>query len=137
MPFREISDPRQPEASATIRERVCRAREVQERRFAKRKGFWVNSRMQPRDLEKHCRLGDEAHALLEKAAERLALSARSCHRVLKISRTIADLDNQPDILVQTRGRGHPVPPLGAPADLASYLADKPILTLEFRREKSP
>jgi magnesium chelatase family protein len=100
VPFREISDPRKPEASATIRERVCRARAVQEKRFAKRKGFWVNSRMQPRDLEKHCRLGEEAHALLEKAAGRLALSARSCHRVLKISRTIADLDDQPEILAR-------------------------------------
>lgn len=100
VPFREISDPRKPEGSAAIRERVCRAREVQVERFAKRQGFWVNSRMQPRDLEKHCRLGEEAHALLEKAAGRLALSARSCHRVLKISRTIADLDNQPDILAR-------------------------------------
>lgn len=98
VPFREISDPRRPESSAIIRERVSRARAIQSKRFTAKRGYWVNSRMQPRDLDKHCRLGEEAHALLEKAAGRLALSARSCHRVLKISRTIADLDNQPDIL---------------------------------------
>ena len=100
VPFREISDPRRPEASAIIRERVGRARAIQAQRFTAKRGYWVNSRMQPRDLDKHCRLGEEAHALLEKAAGRLALSARSCHRVLKISRTIADLDNQPEILTK-------------------------------------
>ncbi|NTV13225.1 MAG: YifB family Mg chelatase-like AAA ATPase [Desulfobulbaceae bacterium] len=100
VPFREISDTRRPEPSATIRERVARARAIQAQRFAAKRSYWVNSRMQPRDLDKHCRLGEEAHALLEKAAGRLALSARSCHRVLKISRTIADLDNQPEILTK-------------------------------------
>ena len=59
-----------------------------------------NSRMTPGDLEKYCRLAPEADSLLEKAAERLAMSARSCHRALKISRTIADLDGEQDI--QTR-----------------------------------
>jgi magnesium chelatase family protein len=98
VPFKDISATRLPENSAAIRERVARARDIQEKRFGRKKGARVNSTMQPRDLEKHCRLGVEAHTLLEKAAGRLALSARSCHRVLKISRTIADLDHQPEIL---------------------------------------
>jgi len=97
VPFKDISDSREPETSASIRERVCKARLVQEERFRKRKNFCVNNRMGPKDLQKFCKLDTDAHSLLEKSANRLALSARSCHRILKISRTIADLDGQRDI----------------------------------------
>ncbi|MCK4839007.1 MAG: YifB family Mg chelatase-like AAA ATPase [Desulfobulbaceae bacterium] len=97
VPYREISSTRKPEASASIRARVARVRQIQEKRFNGRKTACVNSRMTPADLDNHCKLNDETNTLLESAATRLAMSARSCHRVLKISRTIADLDGQADI----------------------------------------
>jgi magnesium chelatase family protein len=97
VPYKEISSSRKPESSATIRGRVSRVRDIQEKRFNGRKTACVNSRMTPADLDNHCQLDDEANSLLESAATRLAMSARSCHRVLKISRTIADLDGKPDI----------------------------------------
>ncbi|MEN8135295.1 MAG: YifB family Mg chelatase-like AAA ATPase [Thermodesulfobacteriota bacterium] len=97
VPYKEISSARKPEASATIRARVAQVRQIQEKRFNGRKTACVNSRMTPADLDKHCQLNDEANSLLESAATTLAMSARSCHRVLKISRTIADLDGKPDI----------------------------------------
>jgi magnesium chelatase family protein len=97
VPYKEISSTRKPEASATIRARVAKARQIQEKRFNGRKTACVNSRMTPADLDKHCKLNDDANSLLESAATKLAMSARSCHRVLKISRTIADLDGKADI----------------------------------------
>lgn len=100
VPYKEISSSRKPESSAAIRERVSRVRVIQQQRFNGRKSTIINSRMTPGDLEKYCRLAPEADSLLEKAAERLVMSARSCHRALKISRTIADLDGEKDI--QTR-----------------------------------
>lgn len=100
VPYKEISDTRKPENSATIRARVAQVRQIQEQRFTGRKAACVNSRMTPGDLEKHCALDDAADSLLENAATKLAMSARSCHRVLKISRTIADLDGTANI--QTR-----------------------------------
>jgi magnesium chelatase family protein len=100
VPYKEISSTRKPETSASIRERVARARDIQAARFSGRETALVNSRMTPADLEKHCQLSEEGNCLLESAATKLAMSARSCHRVLKISRTIADLDGQTGI--QTR-----------------------------------
>ncbi|MDF1577923.1 MAG: YifB family Mg chelatase-like AAA ATPase [Desulfobulbales bacterium] len=99
VPYKEISTTRKPEDSASIRSRVDRARQIQGKRFSGRKTDCVNSRMTPTDLEKYCRLDSETNSLLESAAAKLAMSARSCHRVLKISRTIADLDNQAEIRI--------------------------------------
>lgn len=97
VPYKEIRTSRTVEPSATIRERISRVRKIQQQRFSDRKNVMVNSRMTPGDLEKHCRLSTEADSLLEQAASRLSMSARSCHRALKISRTIADLDSKKDI----------------------------------------
>ncbi|MBU0675297.1 MAG: YifB family Mg chelatase-like AAA ATPase [Proteobacteria bacterium] len=91
VPFQKMNHPIDPEPSDTIRERVCRAREIQKARFPRRPTAYSNSRMAPRDFRKHCSLDKVATGLLEKASEKLALSARACHRILKISRTIADL----------------------------------------------
>lgn len=100
VPYKEISSTRKPESSTTIRKRVSLVRQIQEKRFNGRKTACVNSRMTPTDLEKYCKLNDEANNLLESAATKLSMSARSCHRILKISRTIADLGGKPNI--QTR-----------------------------------
>jgi magnesium chelatase family protein len=97
VPYKEISNTRKPEGSTAIRKRVSRARHIQQERFNSRPGIMVNSRMTPGDLDRYCKLDKEAADLLEKAATSLAMSARSCHRALKISRTIADLDGEQNI----------------------------------------
>ena len=85
------------ESSDAIRERVDRARLVQRERFAKRPGIYANAHMAPRDIRAFCRVSDSADALLRTAINRLGLSARGYHRVLKIARTVADLDGQPEL----------------------------------------
>ncbi|MGH7537140.1 MAG: YifB family Mg chelatase-like AAA ATPase, partial [Gemmatimonadales bacterium] len=80
------------EPSQSIRERVDRARLVQRERFAKRPGIYANAHMAPRDIRAFCRVSDGADGLLRTAITRLGLSARGYHRVLKIARTVADLD---------------------------------------------
>jgi len=75
-----------------VRERVDRARTVQRERFAKRPGIYANAHMAPRDLRAFCRVSEGADTLLRTAITRLGLSARAYHRILKIARTIADLD---------------------------------------------
>lgn len=85
------------EPSATIRLRVERARALQRERFRARPGVRVNAHMTSRDIRRHCRLSEPVEALLRTAITRLSLSARAYHRVLKIARTIADLDQAEDL----------------------------------------
>jgi magnesium chelatase family protein len=80
------------EPSAVIKERVENARAVQKKRFTKRKNFYCNGQMTPRDIKKFCPLDQDCEKLIADAVERLGFSARSYHRILKIGRTIADLD---------------------------------------------
>lgn len=84
------------ESSATIKERVNRARQLQQERFA---GTSVNcnAQMNNRDVEKYCVLGADAAALLEDAYEKMDLSARGYIKILKVARTIADMDNSETI----------------------------------------
>ena len=91
VPFRQLRQERGGEPSAAIRERIGRARQLQQERFAARPGVHANAHMTARDLRAVCRLSDSADALLRTAITRLGLSARAYHRVLKIARTIADL----------------------------------------------
>lgn len=79
------------EASAVVRERVQRAREIQERRFADHPGVFCNAQMTSRDLRRYCTMPVEAERLLESAMKGLNLSARAYDRILKTARTIADL----------------------------------------------
>jgi len=90
--YRDLADKRAGEPSEAIRERVARAREIQRARFAERADAHANAHMGARDLREHCAIGDGGDALLRTAITRLGLSARAYHRVLKIARTIADLD---------------------------------------------
>jgi magnesium chelatase family protein len=92
VPYREMASGNSGESSSIIKERVEQAREVQKKRFAKRKNFYCNVQMMPKDLKKFCPLDKASEKLIEDAVERLGLSARSYHRILKIGRTIADLD---------------------------------------------
>jgi magnesium chelatase family protein len=84
------------ETSARVRARVERAREVQARRFAG-DGIFCNAHMRPRDLRKHCPLSDEVRKFLSGAIDQLGLSARAFDRVVKLSRTIADLEGAEQI----------------------------------------
>lgn len=94
LPFQEMSSRKPSESSQTIRKRVVAARNVQKERFHKKRRLFSNSRMGPKEIERYCALDADSFKLLEKSVERLRLSARAYHRILKIARTIADLDAQ-------------------------------------------
>ncbi|PIE56906.1 MAG: ATP-dependent protease [Desulfobulbus propionicus] len=85
------------EASAVIRERVNRARQVQITRFNTVDRIHGNAQMTPELLQRHCRLDTRGRTLLERAITGLGLSARASHRILKIARTIADLDGADEL----------------------------------------
>lgn len=100
VPFRELTDARATEKSESIRERVVRARQIQEDRYAENNGIHCNAQMSSKLLRKICKVNDAGHTLLKNAMEKLSLSARAYDRILKVSRTIADLDGSPDILTE-------------------------------------
>jgi magnesium chelatase family protein len=89
--YRDISSTRAEENSAAIRARVQEARERQQKRFSADKKTNCNARMGPRQIKQHCKLGDESQELIRVAMTELNLSARAYDRILKVSRTIADL----------------------------------------------
>ena len=95
--FSELTSNRSSEKSEVIRERVIRARQIQEERFKENKGVYSNAQMGSKLLRSVCKITDEGQQLLKTAMERLGLSARAYDRILKVSRTIADLANSPDI----------------------------------------
>ena len=96
--YDKLMDDRPGEDSSGPRDRVRRARELQRERFEDF-AFLCNSEMGPAEVWKFCQLGDGARALLQTATQRLNLSARAFHRVLKVSRTVADLDDSKEIEV--------------------------------------
>ena len=98
MEYEKLVDNSPAEESSRPRERVAQARELQRERF-RDNGFLCNSEMGPAEVWQHCQLDDGARSLLQTAAQRLTLSARAFHRVLKVSRTIADLDGAERISV--------------------------------------
>jgi magnesium chelatase family protein len=85
------------EGSADVRERVMRARRIQLERFAAEKKVYANAQMPPKLIRKFCSISPEGEKLLENAIQRLGLSARAHDRILKVGRTIADLDGAPGI----------------------------------------
>ena len=92
VPFEKMSDIRPGEPSAVIRERVVRARQVQQQRYAQVPGVYCNAQMTSRLLSLYARPDDRGLALLKGAMTRLNLSARAYDRILKVARTIADLE---------------------------------------------
>jgi magnesium chelatase family protein len=95
--LRDLSGTGNGDSSASIRARVERARASQRIRFAKKHGVSCNAHAIGRWLDSHTPVHAEARALLQTAAERLSLSARGYHRVLKVARTIADLEDVTDV----------------------------------------
>jgi magnesium chelatase family protein len=115
---RDLGPSPDDEPSAAIRSRVERARVLQRERFRGQHGVHANAHMAARDLRRHCPLSQPVEGLLRDAVNRLGLSARAYHRVLKIARTIADLEGVAELSVlhvseaiqyrsldRTRGKG--------------------------------
>ncbi|MDR1716669.1 MAG: YifB family Mg chelatase-like AAA ATPase [Prevotella sp.] len=97
VPFEKISDKTPAEASESIRERVIKAREIQEQRFRDEDGIYCNAQMTPKLLARYASPDDTGLQLLKTAMDRFNLSARAYDRILKVSRTIADLDSSEKI----------------------------------------
>lgn len=100
VPFNDISKATQGESSATIRQRVIKARQIQEERFREHKGIHCNAVMTERMIHQYAEPDAEGIELLRTAMARLNLSARAYNRILKVARTIADLDASPAVLPQ-------------------------------------
>ena len=98
--FDQIASTRKSESSEEIRARVIKAREMQTERFRNNKEIYSNAMMSPEMVKEICIISDPGKALLRTAMERLGLSARAYDRILKVSRTIADLAGSADIQVQ-------------------------------------
>ncbi len=95
--FDEMTQQRPVESSEAIRERVVRARAVQTERFRSHESIFCNAMMPSNMVKEICSVGEAGVSLLKTAMERLGLSARAYDRILKVSRTIADLSGSPDI----------------------------------------
>ena len=95
--FNELSSAQQFEKSSSIRERVIKAREIQEERYKNNEGVYANAQMSSKQLKEICVITTAGQNLLKVAMEKLNLSARAYDRILKVSRTIADLAASDDI----------------------------------------
>jgi magnesium chelatase family protein len=98
--FEQLAGNRGSETSEQIRERVVRARDVQTQRFENKESIYSNAMMPAEMVKEICEVGEAGRMLLKKAMERLGLSARAYDRILKVSRTIADLAGSEDIKIE-------------------------------------
>jgi len=97
VPFDKLSEERKGDSSAIIRKRVIVARDVQTKRFSALEQLHYNAQMNTKQIREFCILDNTSKELLKNAMERLNLSARAYDRILKVARTIADLENAQDI----------------------------------------
>ena len=97
VPFDKLSEERKGESSVSIRERVTKARELQVTRFMEFENIHYNAQMGPKQIREYCKLDEASKSLLKTAMERLNLSARAYDRILKVARSIADLDSKENI----------------------------------------
>ena len=95
--FKELQERADTETSSDVRKRVNRTRRIQADRFAATPGIMVNGQMRPREIERICVIDDHSQKLLQQSLERLGVSARGYHRILRLSRTIADIEQSDDI----------------------------------------
>lgn len=91
--FDELATDQEGEHSKGIRERVIKARLFQQERFSKDKGIYCNAQMESKQIKAHCQLSEESKSILKNAMDKLGLSARAYDRILKVARTIADLES--------------------------------------------
>ena len=92
VPFDKLSDERKAESSIDIRKRVTEARKLQTERFRESESIHYNAQMSVKQIRKYCALDEHSKTLLKNAMEKLNLSARAYDRILKVARTIADLE---------------------------------------------
>jgi magnesium chelatase family protein len=92
VPFRKLDEKEASEKSEQIRERVIKARKIQENRFLEMKDVYCNAQMSSRMIREYVELDSAGRELIKNAMEKLGLSARAYDRILKVSRTIADLE---------------------------------------------
>ena len=97
VPFEKLSEDRKGEGSVEIRKRVTAARELQTERFKTLENVHYNAQMNTKQIREYCKMDDASKSLLKNAMERLNLSARAYDRILKVARTIADLENTIDV----------------------------------------
>ncbi len=97
VPFEHLSGDGEGSSTVQIKERVSRARRVQEARFKAVEAVHANGQMRAMELRRWCRPTRSVSQLLQRAVDRFGLSARSYHRILKVARTIADLDGSDQI----------------------------------------
>ena len=97
VPVTDLGSMSPAESSSEIRKRVMAARAIQTERFKGNPGVHCNAQMTSKLTRQHCVLTEECRKIMEQAMERLGLSARAYDRILRVSRTIADLDNSDDI----------------------------------------
>jgi magnesium chelatase family protein len=97
VPFSELSKEKKSETSFDIRQRVIIARKIQTERYQNSEGIYSNAQMRTKDLKTYCNLSEAGNSLLKTAMERLGLSARAYDRILKVARTIADLEASQNI----------------------------------------
>ena len=97
VPFDKLSDKMAVESSEMVRGRVIRARDIQEKRFADDPDIYCNAQMNTKLQRKHCYVDQPGKEMLKTAMDRIGLSARAYDRILKVSRTIADLEQSEDI----------------------------------------
>jgi len=98
VPFEKLSELKDAEPSEKVRERVIKARQIQEERFKDIDGVYCNAQMSSKHMRAFSQIDKAGSELLKNAMQRLNLSARAYDRIVKVARTIADLDNAPDIL---------------------------------------
>lgn len=97
VPFEKMAEQKTGESSASIRERVIKARKIQEERFANHPGIYCNAQMESKLLQQYATLDEQGLNLLRSAMTRLNLSARAYDRILKVARTICDLEGDTNI----------------------------------------
>ena len=95
--FNELTDTRKSEKSEVVRCRVINARKIQEQRFKRNPNIHANAHMRAKNIQEICIIDEGGKKLLKKAMERLNLSARAYDRILKVARTIADLEESVEI----------------------------------------
>jgi len=98
VPFEKLSDTNESEPSETVRQRVMQVRQVQAERFRNMPNIYCNAQMTSKMLRSYCRIDQSGQALLKIAMEKRGLSARAYDRILKVARTIADLEGHASIL---------------------------------------
>ncbi len=95
--YDELAHHQPEEGSSEIRKRVIETRMIQEKRYESKKGIHCNAQMESKDIQKFCKINEAGGLILRNAMDRLGLSARAYDRILKVARTIADLEKSEDI----------------------------------------